>query len=304
MNPNHPKQQHSVPQMLLRNFCDDSGRLWVSNGSKTWKCNPKNVFVEKDLYTNFRYERSPDTQDLEEFVRSTPRTYEYEEHLGRIESEATPAIRRIITQARRRRCPEFTPEARYACLRFLLAQFRRTPESQRRTAGDKNFDEIFYEENAVIAKQRGVTLPDITSFYEDPRARIHRNFADRDIDAWFAAGTHPRERDQERRFCQEIGLCVAIIRIPNRSFVIGSHGIGIVESSDNGSHAKTWMPIAYDVGIGLTSLPHKESLFLIDSNSEGEPLICMINKASAEGSRMIAGRSETLVRSLMEQLQR
>ena len=66
MNPNHPKQQHFVSQMLLRNFCDDSGRLWVSNGSKTWQSNPKNVFVEKDLYTNFRYERSPDTQDLEE----------------------------------------------------------------------------------------------------------------------------------------------------------------------------------------------------------------------------------------------
>ena len=171
MNPNHPKQQHSVPQMLLRNFCDDSGRLWVSNGSKTWKSKPKNVFVEKDLYTNFRYERSPDTQDLEEFVRSTPRTYEYEEHLGRIESEATPAIRRIITQARRGRCPEFTPEARYACLRFLLAQFRRTPESQRRTAGEKNFDEIFYEENAVIAQQHGVPFPDMVSFYGDPRVK-------------------------------------------------------------------------------------------------------------------------------------
>ena len=60
------------------------------------------------------------------------------------------------------------------------------------------------------------------------------------------------------------------------------------------------MPIAYDVGIGLTSLPHKESLFLIDSNSESEPLVDMINKASTESNRMIAARSKTLVRSLME----
>ena len=118
------------------------------------------------------------------------------------------------------------------------------------------------------------------------------------VSANFSAGDHPYlERDTEE-FSQETGLCVAVIHIPKRSFVIGSHGLTIVEDSYKGGLAAgSWLPIAYDVMVSATSYSDREFLIQIDSSNDW--MIGEINMATFQQSRIIAGCSEELVRSLV-----
>ena len=50
--------------------------------------------------------------DAEAFFDSVEKSYEYEERLGVIESEATSAIRQVIEEARKGRCPRLSLENR------------------------------------------------------------------------------------------------------------------------------------------------------------------------------------------------
>ena len=83
--------------------------------------------------------------------------------------------------------------------------------------------------------------------------------------------------------------------MPKRSFVIGSHGITVVEQR---GQRESWLPIAYDVAIKFTPYPNKGgSLLRLDRNDES--IIKTINQSTVAGSRFIAGRSKALIESLM-----
>ena len=82
--------------------------------------------------------------------------------------------------------------------------------------------------------------------------------------------------------------------------MIGSHGFALVESRDKVGPVKgSWLPIAYDVAVQVTAHPNRETVVILDNN-DGHRVITMINRASVARSRMIAGRSEALVRSLTQ----
>ncbi len=50
--PNHPKNQHYVPQSLLRNFADNDGQLYVFDkaGDRRFKTQPRNIAAEAWFY--------------------------------------------------------------------------------------------------------------------------------------------------------------------------------------------------------------------------------------------------------------
>ena len=116
------------------------------------------------------------------------------------------------------------------------------------------------------------------------------------VHAQFAAGVSPREKHEEEIFRRESGLCVAIIcnPSPKNSFLIGSHGLAIVQSrhSDD-AVTRSWLPIAHDVAVLATSFPDREFLLVIDEKRKG--VVETINAASNALSHTIAGRSEELV---------
>ncbi len=287
--------------MLLSNFCDRKGRLWAYDKTrleKLFPSTPKNVFAERDLTVRWNFDNTRGSRDHQEFLGKTEKSYEYEDHLGKIESRAAPVIAKIIKEARRNRCPRLSPEHRRAWKRFALALARRTPESQQRVSTDKSFEDIFYEATATEAKLKQFPLSDKGTLYRDPKVLDLMGMVATNVNAKFSAGVDPHMLDEEEKFSRETGLGVAVIRIPDKSFVIGSHGIAIVESSIKGDPARGgWFPIAHDVIVTHTPYPSMEYLLPLDAGNEF--IIDRVNKASAENSWLIAGRSEDLVRSFM-----
>ena len=297
MDKDAPRRHHFIPQMLLRNFCDANGLLWVSDRGKIYQSAPEKVFAQRDLYTTFKVDHAPGGHDYEEFTSLVKKSYEYEKLLSELEGKAAPAMQQIIEQARLGRCPQLSPEDNDSWKRFFLALARRTPESQKRVSGVERFDVVFYKAVKAVAESENHPLPDWDSLHGDPRVPPLVGLVESNVNAKFAAGDHPKERERADNFSRETGLCVATIRISERSFVIGSHGIAIVEASRKGDPAQgSWLPIAHDVAVQATGSPEQETLAVLD----GDRVITAINRASAEKSWRIAGRSEDLVRSLMQ----
>ena len=302
MTRNAPRRQHFIPRMLLKNFCDASGLLWVSHESRAYRSKPRKVFVQRDLYTKYDLSPRHDTS-LEEWFDSIPRSYEHEAYLSIVESKATPAVRQIIRQARKKRCPQLPGDLRDAWERFLFAIARRTPESQARVSLGKGFDDIFYDVSAELAHKQDFPLADKATLYRDPRVRELRDMVKTNNDGRLAAGVDPRVVGEEAKLLRETGLHVVVICIPGKEFVLGSHGIAIVED-DHGSPSGSWLPIAPDIAVGVTDRPDREALSFLDHDDDGVRIVDMINKASAGRSWMIAGRSEAVIRSVMNQVLR
>ena len=145
--------------MLLRNFCDDEGGLWVGD-KKRGKCyrrKPKNVFVKRNLYSNHDFNRGTDS-------------YEYEQALSRIESNAKPAISSVIEQVRGQRNPRLDLELDRRLKEFVIAMARRTPESQELVFGksDRSFEEVFDSVVSDLLRGAGYDVPEQDWFGRDP----------------------------------------------------------------------------------------------------------------------------------------
>ena len=117
--------------------------------------------------------------------------------------------------------------------------------------------------------------------------------------AKFAAGVDPRIAEKERKYIAGIGVRFAVIRRPDKSFVIGSHGITICDPSVSRDLAGTVLPLAHDVLVHLTPWPGKTGLLILGENRESSDLVNAINKATANLSNIITGRSQALIRSLL-----
>ncbi len=283
MGANRPKRHHYIPEMLLKNFCDDSGFLWVGDQKrrKHYQANPTNVFVKSNLYARHDFSRATES-------------YEYEDSLSKIESKAEPAISSLIEQVRCGRYPRLDPALDDHLKKFVIALARRTPESQERVASAKDRD-VFYEVSKALADKQNYDLPAPEILYQDPRIRKLKQRIESNANASFAAGDRPNEKNEAERFSREIGWGIARICLPKRSFVIGSHGLTFVER--DGPIKGSWLPAAYDVAVQFTAFPDRGFMLVLDRNNES--IINVINRATAAQSRIIAGRSETLVRSLM-----
>lgn len=286
---NKPKRQHFIPKMLLSNFCDDDGYLWVGDKSKNrvWRSGSDNAFVITDLYTKVSIEA--------ESGNSNHKSYEYEEALGRIESEAAPVIKDVIEKVRNKKVPEIALEDEIALKRFIFSMARRTPESQKRLASTEDFANIFYK----VAKEHAIAhsqpLPDQDALSEDLRFIRLVKHAKHNVDARFAAGEDDRMHAEEGKFCSETGLGFLLIDVPKRSFAIGSHGITIHKLGQDG--AQSYFPISHDICVMAAPFPDRATLYLLDDR--GKWLIKKINNSTATQSQQIASCSEALIYSLM-----
>ena len=296
---NNPKRQHYYPVMLLKNFSDEHGRIWVCDGTKVYASNPKDVFVQGHLYTKLDFSKAQGNVGSGAFLESVPKSYEFEERLGEIEDAAAPAIRHIIEQARLGNPPQLAAERLDACKRFIIAMARRTPESQARFASSLDID-AFYEAAKLAADQDNFHLPEKDSLYRNPDIVQIKHGTMQNTYARFAAGAHPLLEVDTEEFLEETGLCIAVIRRHGRSFIAGSHGLTIIGDSIKGNFpALSWLPVAPDIAIGVTNLPSQLPLIVLSDLLAHDPLIAAINLSTAAGSSRIAGSSEKLVRSLM-----
>ena len=282
MGSNRPKRNHYIPELLLHNFCDDDGFLWAGDksGRQAFHPPPSKLFVETHLYATIGYDKSV-------------KTFENENALSKIESDAEHAISAIIEKARRGCFPELSEGDNDRFKRFIVAQARRTPESQAGIGIRKAVDDVFPEAVSMIKEKLGCTLVDDDWYEESSLLELKQRYSS-NLPGNYAAGTHPLLEQATRQFCRDAGWLVAAIEMPKRSFVIGSHGFAVVEQA---GQIATWLPIAHDVAIMLTGFPDKELILPLDRNQDS--LIKRINQSTVTSSRFIAGRSKSLIESLM-----
>lgn len=286
MGANRPRRHHYIPEMLLRNFCDGEGVLWVGDKKrgKCYSATPKNIFVESNLYSNYDYSRGTDS-------------YEYEQALSKIESKAKPAISSVIEKVRGELNPRLESKLDKCLKEFVIAMARRTPESQARVFGevDRSYEEVFDSVVKDFLKDAGHDAPEQEWFDRDPRVLKLKQTMKANHSANFAAGEHHILQEELKRFSRETGWGFALIELPKRSFVIGSHGLTVMQEGT--SLGGNWLPISHDVAIQVTVFPDRGFKLCLDHKNES--IIKSINRATTAQSDIIAGRSEALVRSLM-----
>ena len=282
MGANRPRRNHYIAKSLQNHFCDDDGGLWVGDkcGREPFRTSPENVFVVGNLYTTNDYVQSAEG-------------FENEGILQEIEDGAAPAIASIIEQARLGNPPRLSPEDNDHFKRFIIAQARRTPESQERIGLTADVDEAFRAAAVEVLKRGGYAVPDEGWFEQDPILAFKQIYKS-NLVGNFASGAHHLLERETERFCRDTGWLVAVIDMPKRSFVIGSHGLTVVK--ENGRPG-SWLPIAHDVAIKVTPYPDMGFFLRLDRNKEA--IIRAINQSTVAGSRFIAGRSKELIESLM-----
>ena len=110
----------------------------------------------------------------------------------------------------------------------------------------------------------------------------------------FASGNHPILANKENEFLTSLGLDVAVIDPTTTEFVIGSHGITIVETAQGRT---AWLPLAPDVAISLSGKP--EHLGIGTCSDE---FVERYNRAAFSISTRVAGRSKETIQKLLATL--
>ena len=194
-----------------------------------------------------------------------------------------------------------SPTELVALQRFVFSLACRTPESRQRVSRGLS-DGEFYDIVRRRAEQQGFEgLSDRHGFYADAKIRELAKRIRHNADASFAAGADPRLAAEEGKFITETGVRFAVIQAPSKSFAIGSHGITNCDPRLVGGYlAGAVLPIAHDVVARITPWPCTAGLLVLEDTAESSKLIDTVNAATAAQSSMIAGCSQTLIRSLRD----
>lgn len=284
------RRNHYIPKFLLKNFVDKDGKLWMCNRNdrKILQLNPINAFVEKDLYT------------LHDFVQSIT-TFEYEESFSKTEDKSACVVQMIIERARKGHRPGLSEEEGKIWKEFFVSIARRNPN----TLSDmvENAGDAFYQSAKELADKDGFCLPDQETLYQNQQIRSLKKIVEQNSKARFAVGDHEILRKDIEEFIPKIGFRFARIVKPSKSFVVGSCGLSTVKGNNsNGLLQGSWLPISYDIAVQATVFPDREEFMDFDRSSNGDSAIRTINLAAAKQSHFFAGRSEELIRSLMDRV--
>ncbi len=285
MGSNNPRRNHVIAQMLLRNFVDENQHLHILNKKKInpYKSKPRKAFVDKKRYVRYRDGGMQDD-------------YEVEKKLSEIEGDAAPAMRRIIASARKDGFPKLSPELQRAWKQFFFTSVLRTPEHATRILSNLGSEEALDEAISRVIQDAGLPLPDEELYVSDPRWAAIRQMAKHNNMATFAAGLPHQVNSELESYAQRVGLLVGVIQDSKLELIIGScAAIEIVSNGLTDPMSGMWLPISYDVAIGLTAFPDREYLRPLGSEE-----VQRINNASFEQSQIIAARSKSLLKPYMQ----
>ena len=270
-------RHHYIPQWLLRNFQNSSGKIYGFVKSNPVRgvlaTTPKNLMVEKDLYALLG--------------ESGPARQAVEEGFSRLEADAKLVADKIITAARSNAPPRLTPEEKAIFHLFHYSMFVRTPD----IAAEKDEDMEPFDNDAFLewyGKERNLNAHDMEiarNFLHDPD---HEKVSEHDshVIAVAAPPTPDVIADLEAH-----GIRIARIAKPNKSFVIGSYALALARYR-GASYA--WLPISHDVAVEPYGPAGTETLVELTRDHD----IRAINEASFRRSSIVAARSERLLHSL------
>lgn len=267
--------------MLLRRFCDGSGKLWYYNKRAPHlgvaSGTPQALFFEKHFYT------------LDEGgVKDTS----LESYFAQLEGAANAVIEKICLAARAGKPPKLTSDEKRDWDLFFYFQWKRTPDSISSTMSKADFETslaesiAYFEEHVrpLTEKERELAMS------EAGRKRIREN-------ARVKAIGDPGSEVQT--VLNNMGIGIAVIRKPNKSFIIGSNPIAKLtppgETRLGQPDVEAWLPIAADVAVCPVPGKDKEIVMTLDDDR----WLRGFNAAILRESTLIAGRSEALVSSLV-----
>ena len=288
-----PRQHHYIPKFLLENFTDDDGYLWAvyRPTRKVFLTTPQNLFKERDLYAS--HEIIPSNTELQYSTDYASR----EGELSELEGIAAPIVDKIITSARQEQPPKLTYEENRIFLEFFLTIYRRTPIMLKQIGND--FSDVFYQAANVIATETGHPLPTKSDLYQAPDIIKLITLAEQNTKSRFALGDHKILRDKDEAAMRKAGLYIINILNPKRSFIIGDCAFS---KKQYGKPEPDLLPIASDTVVGLINNPGQIVLRLVNPGNRSDEKINAINVGSVTRSNTFAGRSEALIRSLINRL--
>lgn len=260
--------------MILRNFLNTEGGLYFWRREfrigdvKATK--PENLFLEDDLYTIIDDDGGRDVS--------------IEIGFAKLESVGAPFIATILDNVRIGQTPILSENASEFLAHFHYYSAKRSAAWHRRFVGR---DEVLAVVKKIAQEPRWTEEQRAWMWDTPDLDRVMNN-------ARIAAqGTGPT--DELLALMRKRGMAIYLAP-KGASFILGDHptamanvGAGIRTATGK----VTFMPIAFDVAIGYTHTPRKVHI---------EPLtrsqIRAMNEAMARQSTMIAGRSDSLIRSL------
>ena len=285
MGSNNPRRNHYIAQMLLLNFADDNRCLQVLNKEKgkPFRSKVRKAFVEKRRYVRYRDGGEQDN-------------YEVEEKLSKIEGAAAPVIRKIIVSARKGEFPKLVPEHWNAWKRFFFTSLLRAPKHATQILNELGSEQALDEAINRVLQEHGLPPPGRRLYDLDPRWANVKEMIRHNTTADLAAGLPPQVNSEIERYAHEVGLLIGVVQDPDIELIIGScAAVYLASQSENDPMPGTWLPISYDIAIGLTAFPDRETKRPLSSAE-----VQRINNASYEQSEIIAARSKSQLRPFMQ----
>ena len=269
-------RHHYIPQWLLRNFLDSSGKIYgfvKSNPSGgVFATTPKKLMVKKDLYALLG--------------ESGPARQAVEGRFSKKERREKEVADKIITAARNNAPPRLTPEERSICHCLHYGMWARTLDNMAENDEHKEPWDIggFLER---YAKELNLNVHDMEVARKSLHDEDYQKVTDHDANVRAAAARPTPVVIEALEGC---GIRIARISKPNKSFVIGSYALAPARYRGEGH---VWLPISHDVAVE-PSPGGTETLVKLTRDHD----IRAINEASFRQSSIVAARSEQLLRSL------
>ena len=291
--PQSSRRHHYVPIWLLKNFCiGKTEQLWVGTkeSREVRKSSARKLFSRNHGNTRTNYVGDGNG----EFVRV--RCAPDEDILADIDNRTSIAANQLIKWARIfREGQEFSepppPSAVEWCKKLIVAQARRSRESQDRIGLVQDLEEVLWDLLYKRADEVGFDLGPRGSLSGHPRVKRLFSDIEQNLRANFASGDDPVLKAKEDNFLAWTGLQIAILASSGPGFVIGNQGLTIIDGpADNTS----WLPLAPDVAISLTDKPNSCAVgIFIDGFAQGH------NKCALAMNKMIASDSERTIDDLL-----
>ena len=276
------KKHHYIPKSFQERFSGPDLHLWFyDKRERAFGVRKKPIarlFRGYDLYTVVGLDGARD--------RTT------ETRLSAIEGRASPILDRVIAEAREGRVSMFSEAERLALSTFFIAQFRRSPDLHITVAGRRRVDDAVAE---VIAEWEAAGLIALSS----QRSAVENERLSRKIRGNLLAENAAAPLLTASPVMMQRGFATGVIRLPQRSFVLGSTQFarllspqGRQDLGDPGS--ELWLPIASDVALCSHGLPGAGRLLEFVRDED----VLKVNGEIVRASTVLAAASRELVEEL------
>ena len=290
------ERHHEIPEWLLKHFRKDHcKKIWMGfkDTSQVKLISVKDACVRHNANTTTRYQEQGDG------TYQPVRSDRDETILERFDDKAARAADEVINFSRQWRdngpfAPKLSPETMDVCKQLIVSQARRTRESQDRIGLGKDKNKLYLDLLSRRAEETGHQLPSREGLIAIPGVTDVFDVMSHNHRAKFASGDHPILRNKETEFLVPLGLNVAVIDLAVAEFIIGSHGITIIETAQG---ENTWLPLAPDVAISFSDSPGFIGIGICAAE-----FVEYHNRAAASYSDRIVGFSKEIIQKLLTQL--